>query len=349
MTSFFDTIKSISLQLKLVCVIIFCLPLSLLAQNDSLRLKNNDFLVGEVKSFKEGILTIETSYSDKDFKIEFNKVSELIIQRKCFILLTEGRRLFGNIRTDGTGLAVISLDNGSVEKYPLKEVIALKEVDDNFWQRFIGAIDLGYNLTKSNNSKQFTIGGKLYYVGEILRIEGSVNTLNANQDDAEKTRRTDANLELTRTISRNWYFLGEISFLSNTEQALDARISPSLGFGKLLISTNKLVFGLSIGFTFNIEDYVDASLNKTSSEAFIASSFKMFDFEDFDLSTGIKFYPSLSEKDRLRTDYNLTLKYDLPLDFYVKMEFDFNYDNQPAVMGKETDYIFSTGFGWDFD
>ena len=349
MTSFLDRIKSVSLQLKLVCILIFCLPLSALAQNDTLRLKNNDFLVGEVKFFAEGVLTIETSYSDEDFKIEFNKVSELIIQRKCLIVLTEGRRHFGNIRTNGAGLAMISLENGLVEKYPLAEVIALQEVDDNFWQRFKGAIDLGYNLTKANNNKQFTIGGKLEYAGEIWLIEGSVNTLNSNQDDAEKTKRTDANLELIRLLPREWYFLGEVSFLSNTEQALDARISPSLGVGKLLISTNKLYLGLSIGFTYNIENYADTTLNKTSSEAFIGSSFKMFDFEDIDLDTGLKFYPSLSEKGRLRTDYDLTLKYDLPLDFYIKMGFTFNYDNQPAIIGNDFDFIFTSGFGWDFD
>jgi putative salt-induced outer membrane protein YdiY len=273
----------------------------------------------------------------------------LIIQRKCLIVLTEGRRRFGNIRTDDAGNAVIRLENGEVEKYPLSEVIALQEVDDKFWQRFKGAIDLGYNLTKANNNRQFTIGGKLEYTGEIWLIEGSINTLNSNQDDADKTKRTDANLELIRLLPREWYLLGEVSFLSNTEQALDARFSPSLGLGKLLISTNKLYLGLTIGLTYNIENYADSSLNKTSSEAFIGASFKMFDFKDIDLDTGLKFYPSLSEKGRRRTDYDLTLKYDLPLDFYIKMGFTFNYDNQPAIMGNDFDYIFTSGFGWDFD
>jgi hypothetical protein len=75
----------------------------------------------------------------------------------------------------------------------------------------------------------------------------------------------------------------------------------------------------------------------------------MFDFNDFDLNTGIKFYPSLSEKGRIRTDYDLTLKYDLPLDFYVKLGFTLNFDNQPAIEGNDFDYIFTSGFGWEFD
>ncbi len=75
----------------------------------------------------------------------------------------------------------------------------------------------------------------------------------------------------------------------------------------------------------------------------------MFDFEDIDLYSSVLFYPSLSEGGRLRTDYDLTLKYDLPLDFYIKAGFTFNYDNQPAVSGNQFDYIITSGFGWEFN
>ena len=72
--------------------------------------------------------------------------------------------------------------------------------------------------------------------------------------------------------------------------------------------------------------------------------------QDCQLSaTGIDFYSSLSEKKRIRTDYDITLKYDLPLDFYIKLGFTLNYDNQPAIAGNKHDYIFTSGFGWEFN
>ena len=334
---------------KYLIVVIFLISSITWAQNDTIQLKNKDVLVGEVKSISTGILIIETLYSDEDFKIKLNKVKTLIIQRKCLIVLTEGRRRFGNIRTTTPGMVGITLEDSKVEHFKLEEIIALQEVDDNLWKRFKGQIDLGYNFTKANNSAQFTIAGQLEFVGEIWLLEGNINVLNSTQDDADKTKRTDANFELIRLLPGKWYLLGDVSFLANTEQALDARISPSLGVGKLLISTSKLHLGLDVGFAFNIENYVDTSLNKTSSEAFISSGFNMFDFNDFDLKTGIKFYPGLSERGRIRTDYNLTLKYDLPRDFYIKMGFTLNFDNQPAIVGNDFDYIFTSGFGWEFD
>ena len=75
----------------------------------------------------------------------------------------------------------------------------------------------------------------------------------------------------------------------------------------------------------------------------------MFDYKDFDLKTTIKFYYSLSEKGRFRTDYDLNLKYDMPLNFYIKLGFTLNYDNQSAISGSDFDYILSSGLGWKFN
>ena len=41
-------------------------------------------------------------------------------------------------------------------------------------------------------------------------------------------------------------------------------------------------------------------------------------------------------------------KYDLPMDFYIKLGFTLNYDNQPVEGAPEADYVFSTGFGWSW-
>jgi len=319
------------------------------AQNDTIRLKNNDLLVGEVKSFVTGVLIIETSYSDKDFRVEFNKVSELVIQRKCNIILTDGRRRFGYIRTDAPGMVMVTLEDGTIENFKLEEIIALQEIHEKFWNRFTVAIDFGFNLTKANNNTQFTVGGQFDYTDEKWLFEGNINLLNSLQDNTERIERTDAKLQLIRILSKKYYLLGDVSFLSNTEQALDGRISPNIGVGKFLISTNKLYLGINLGFAYTIENYTDASLNKNSSEALIGLSYNMYDFKDLDLNTGVKFYPSLSENGRIRTDYDLILKYDLPLDFYIKLSFTLNFDNQAVVDGSKLDYIFTSGFGWEFN
>jgi len=330
--------------------IVLLFSLTLQAQNDTIRLKNNNVLYGEIKSLTTGILTMETSYSDKDFKIEFNKVVELKIDRKCIINLTNNRRYYGHIKSESPGTFTIFFEDGTSERFQMNELIALIEVSDKFWKRFNFGLDLGYNFTKANNNAQFTISSNFDFVSQKWLMKGNINVLNSSQDSVANVKRTDAMLETLLMLSnRKWYLLGDVSFLSNTEQALKGRVSPSLGIGRFIKNTNKLYFGVTVGATYNIENYEDTTLNKTSSEAFLGSSFNMFDFKDFDLNTGIKFYAGISEKGRFRTDYDITIKYDLPWDFYIKTEFTLNYDNQPAVSGTELDYIFTSGFGYKFD
>lgn len=319
------------------------------AQRDTLIFRNKDIAVGEVKDLGAGVLTLKTMYSDKDFKIEFNKVDELIIQRRSLIILTRGRRRYGHIRTYEPRKVRITLVNGEVEEYRLSEVVALQEVRDKFWGRFKGNIDAGFNIAKANNNSQLTISAALSYNDNKWISNFTMELLNSTQTNTQPIQRSDVQIELLRILRSGWYLFGDLAYLSNTEQALKYRYTPSLGVGKLLVNTSKLNFGVLGGLTYNTESFTDDSPGRNSVELLFGSSFHMFDFKDFSLKTGIKFYPSLSEQGRLRSDFDFNLKYDLPLDFYVKLGFNFNYDNQSASTGSDFDYVFTSGFGWKFN
>ena len=318
-------------------------------QRDTVKLKKGNILVGEVKTLLTGVLTMETSYSDKDFKVEFDKVTELILERKCLVSLSRGGREFGNVRSKEPGKVTITRADGSEVEIPIRQVIALQEIEDNFWSRFTGTIDLGFNITKANNNRQLNLASGLSYTGEKWLADFTINLLSSSQDSVAETRRIDAKLEILRILAKNWFVSGEVAFLRNTEQALDGRVSPSLGGGKLVVNNSKMYVGISAGLNYNIEDFVDDSLNKTSAELFLGANINMYDFKDFDLTSSIRLLPSISEDGRFRTDYNIKLKYDLPLDFYISAGLTFNYDNQPAIVGNQFDYIVTTGFGWSFN
>lgn len=49
-------------------ILFFFMSTALCAQKDSIKLRNNDLLVGEIKTLTKSVLTFKTSYSDKDFK-----------------------------------------------------------------------------------------------------------------------------------------------------------------------------------------------------------------------------------------------------------------------------------------
>lgn len=319
------------------------------AQRDTLFLKNKDVLVGTVENFAAGVLSFSTDYSDEDFKIEFDKVIGIYVHKRSIITLTRSRRRYGTIKTMVPGTITVTTGKDIVETFKIRELISLQEVNEDRKKRISGSIDLGYDFTKAQGKSQVTLDGKLAYLGELWVSNASINWLQSRQDSVADIKRVDAKTDLRRLLSRTWYLIGELTFLSNTEQALEGRFTPNFGVGKLLASTHRLYFGVSVGLAFNNENYVDKSLNKNSVESFLSSTLNMYNFEDISLNSNLKVSPSLSEIGRIRTDFDISLKYDLPYDFYIKTGFTVNYDNQPAIAGNEIDFIFSSGFGWEFN
>ena len=319
------------------------------AQNDTIKVKNGNVIYGEIKKIRSRILTIETPYSDDDFTIDFDEVTEIKVQKVCFIVLTYGRRKTGYVQNDAPGKFAFTDENGGTEIFDIDELIMLDTISDSFWHRINGNIDFGYNLTKANNASQISLAGGIGYRGPTWVSNLSISSLNSQQDNTLDIERTDITASLQRILPRKWYLIGNLSFLSNTEQALNSRYAIRPGAGRFLVLSNKLSWGLNAGLNFNLESFSDETPDRNSTELYLGSQLHMFDYKDFKLITDINIFPSLSEKGRWRVDYSLDVKYDLPYDFYIKSTIQFNYDNQSALAGSDFDYIFTTGFGWKFD
>ena len=329
-----------------VGILIFLISFSIFGQNDSIWMKNKDVLVGELKSLSKSVITYKTPYSDKDFKIDFNEVSRFSTQNLFIVNLTDNSRHTGTIKSVGPGKLEIWYATTLIREIDIQDIVFLSEIDQKFWKRFTGAIDIGFNLTKTNNNVQLTSSGNLKYSSDNYQSTFSFNTLVSNQDNTERIERNEFGL-MGRKFLRQWYIEADLNYLSSTELGIRSRINPGLGAGRTVVTTNKLYWAAGGGLNYNIEEYFDATQNKESVEAKLLTQFEMFNFSDLSVFTKVAGYPSLSEKGRFRLDYNLTFKYDLPYDFYIKTDFTLNYDNQPSANGNGTDYVLTSGFGWE--
>ena len=322
---------------------LFCV--GLYAQKDTLYFKNKEMMVGEVKSMANNILTVETKYSDSDFKIEFDKVQRLNLVNKYSIYVVGGSSYFSTLKSDKDN-EVTLIYNDTIKVVSISDIVSLNKIENGFWKHFTGSFDFGYNLTKTNNSEQLTFAMQLNYVSEKWIHTAKYDQLRTVQDNVDDIERIDLDLDTKKYYRDNWFFNSNFSFLSNTSQSIKGRYSPSLGMGNYLVRNNKLYFLVGGGLTYNIEKYFDSANDKNSFEAVINSQFNMFNFKDININTSVLMFPSLSEKGRFRTDIDFSFKYDLPLDFYIKSSISVNYDNQPYQDAEDLDYVFSTGFGW---
>ena len=320
------------------------------AQTDSLIFKTGTYMIGETKTMDRNVLTFKTAYSDSDFKIEWDGISEIYTDTYFLITLSNGSRHNGNLRSVEPGKISIITNEGLEILTPHNDVVWLDDLDKGFWNKLYFSIDIGFDLTKANNLAQFSAGSTLGYVAERWSIDGYYNRLSSTQDDVDDIKRTDTGVGYKYFLPKDWYPLIYFDALSNTEQSLDLRTSWRIGMGKYVIHTNSLYWGFSLGANNNNEKFSYETESVNSWEGFMGTELNLFNIGDLSLATTFIAYPSMTDKGRWRADFNFDVKYEMPFDddFYIKLRTSANYDNQQSETGSELDYVFHTGFGWEW-
>ena len=334
---------------KYFLLIIFILAgAGLYAQVDSMIFSNGNYIVGELKKMDRGVLTIETDYSDDDFTIEWGGITEIYTTSYFLITLTDGTRLNGRLESSEQGkISIITEDEDTIVTES-HTIVYLKSIDKGFWDQVYASIDIGLDLTKANNFKQFSTRSSMGYLAERYSVDLFFNTLNTRQDDTDDISRTEGGATFKYYLPSDWYIPVSVNLLSNTEQKLDLRTTTNLGIGKYVLHTNKTYWGFSVGANFNNEKFSSDDDDHSSMEGLIGTELNMFDIGDLSLLTKLEAFPSFTEAGRWRSDFKFDLKYDLPMDFYIKLGFTLNYDNRPVEGASEIDYVFHTGVGWEW-
>ncbi|MCR8668106.1 DUF481 domain-containing protein [Aestuariibaculum sp. M13] len=333
---------------KIIIVVILLFGYSVLAQNDTLVLKNNNRIVGEIKSMQNGVLAVETDYSDSDFKITWVEVAQVSGKQLFLVTLKNGER-YNTALSLASGTGKVKLTNvGDGRVVSIQDIVFIKSVKSSFLSRLDASISVGFNLTKSNNLRQLNVRSSVGYAADYWQLLGNYNSVRSKQDGSSEIHRTDANIKFTYFLKNDMLAIFNSEYLANDEQKIDYRFTNRVGFGNYFIHTNYLYFGAAAGLALNNERFSDdVGTNRNSLEAFGSLELNLFDVKDFNLLTNIIAYPSITEKNRLRVDYTLDLKYDLPLDFFIKFGVTYNFDNQPVQDASKDDYVFQATFGWE--
>ncbi len=346
------------IKFKLACslVIFFLCFSSLRSQHDSLVFNGSHILVGEVKEMSKGVLTVETDYSDSDFKIDWEKVQEFYSDQLYTLSLTDrslwtGAKLFspkpGQIRIDAReGFRTVSLS----------EIVHIRQLDNTFISKLYANIDIGFSLTKANDLRQYTARASLGYKADRWKLGGTYDQVESTQNEVDRIQRTEIGLNGDYSLRNGIFFGAQLNMLSNTEQRLDLRTTGILGAGYYISRTNALYWNVFLGAAINNERFDNSGLEegvnpdftpgRESYEGVVGTELNLYDIGDLNLLTNVYWFPSFTEEGRNRVNLRFDLKYDLPYDFYVRTGITYNFDSQPANGAPTTDYVWQSGFGW---
>ncbi len=330
----------------IILLITFTLPIH--AQRDTLIMSNGDMLIGEIKELKQGVMKFETDYSDKDFAIEWNKVRRIYTSTRFIISLSDGDRINGTFKTDPTDSSrVLIFERGGMKSAKRMDIVYLKGIEETFFGRFDASIGLGITITKENNLKQLNTRGSLGYTGRFWRSDGSFDALRSIQQDTISIRRTEGSLGGMLLMESSWFMAVSSKLLQSDEQKLKLRSTTDVSGGNLIVNTNRLYLAAAAGLAWTHEEFTDETPLKNSMEGKVGFELNLFDLEDFSLLTNAYAYPGITQRGRVRIEFKIDLKYDLPLDFYIKFGYTHNYDNQPAAETAPHFYKLDTTIGWE--
>ncbi len=335
--------------LQLLCFgMVFFLSQPLLAQVDSVIFNNGNFIVGEVKDMDRGVVTVETDFSDSDFKIEWEGIREIYTVSSYLITLTDGSRYNGRLESISPDQINLLTEFGDTVTVTFPDVVYLKSINDNFLSRLSANIDLGFSFTRARNLRQFNLAAGVAYLANRWSLNAYYSLVTSTQDEVDLIRRGDGGISYRYFLPKDWYLDASANFYSSTEQRLNLRSTFKVGAGKFIIRTNQTYWGAGGGLNFNNEDFSSDVEDRQSLEGFFGSELNIYDLGDLNLLTRLAAYPSFTESGRWRVDFALDTKYDLPLDFYVRLGFNLNFDNQPIEGAGRTDYTFQVGVGWEW-
>jgi hypothetical protein len=264
------------------------------------------------------------------------------------VYLSDGSYRYGTLNSDTDSTVRITSALGESFTDPLLDIILLRELNPRFKDRFEAGIDAGLNLAKANNLKQWTLNGNAGYNAEVWKIRATYGGLYSLQEGAETINRQEAQLIYQWLFFRDWTLNPSITFLHNSEQKLNLRTNIKLGAGKYLVYRSYGYLGVAAGVNRNVEQYSNETPDRSSWEGFLGLEVNLYDLEDFSLFSSAVAYPGITEKGRWRSELKLNVKYDLPLDFYIKLDGTLNFDSQPAEGSSKYDYVSTIGFGWEW-
>lgn len=336
----------IKLRQPISIIYLLCINISF-AVSDSLVFNGGNVLVGEIKKMEKGVLEIDVPYGDENFKIKWQSINEIYTESE-FLVSADGKVIYGRLESISEGKVKIFDESQTYMNCDLSDIVYLAQIKDGFHNRFSAALEAGFNLFKAQDMSQFSLRSSAGYNEDKWSINASYNIIRSSQNETESIKRTDGLLDYKRLLFKKWFGVLTISTLSNTEQLIDIRANSQLGIGNYIYSSNKAYLILKIGVNNNLERFSNVDESFNSWEGCLSTELNLYAVDGLELSFNYMGYSGLTEKGRYRADINFDLKYDLPLDLFIRAGVVFNYDNQPTINSGQTDYVFRTGIGWEW-
>jgi hypothetical protein len=341
------------LQLLVACTILVgTAGRNVFAQKtDFVVLHSGEDVVGEIKSLARGRLEYDTDDLGT-ISIEWDKISQIRSKNQFEIELADASDYIGHIENGAENGELVIVTDSERVYLRTENIVRITPLGTSFLKRIDGSIDVGLDVTRTNNQKIWNFHGKLSFRSHKWNsaLEGS-SFLNA-QDSVSTSTRNTITYKVQRLIRQSsWSAAGLVSAEQNDELNLSRRLTLGLTGGKFFIQTNRMIFQGFLGIASTDELFFGESSSAQNLEALIALDFELFQFAnpEVDFSTQWTVFASITNPGRLRPEFDLSLSWEVFKSVDVGLKGYIQGDTQPAEAARNLDYALTMTFGYSWD
>jgi hypothetical protein len=336
--------------LIVIVLVLVALP-SQARRADEVYLLNGDRVTCDIKQLSRGRLRVKTDAMDTVY-IDWDLIDRIATTKLMQVEMLDGQRRLGELGgVESRELLVI--DDGETLSLPMAEVVNINriKIDESFLDRLGGSLSAGVNYQQSSDVSASSVSGNVRYREEKFEITSSLSINNTTQAAAEGDRlRADLNGAYRRLLENRWFWTGFGSLERNDELGIDLRTLVGAGIGRFILQSNQRSWSVTAGVTGSVEDRAGQS-GKLRGELLMSTDFQLFRFQTpkIDLTTSAKVYPSLSEDDRVRGNFDIKLRQELIVDLFWELSYFYTFDTKPpAAATSRSDTGIVTSLGYTF-
>jgi putative salt-induced outer membrane protein YdiY len=314
---------------------------------DEVILTNGDRLSGKIIDVRDGILTLETGYSEP-VKLKFEAVEKMSSTEPVELHLTDGEVLKGKIITNTNRQAAVEAGPGREAVTVAFDTIAALNPPPKEPVTWKGNITLGGNLKDGNSDSMNLSAGAL----AVRRSENDrflINALyNRTEDNGVRTaENTYGQLKYDYFMSPKWYLYLNVDMLSDDFQDINFRTSVGPGFGYQVWDEENRALSLEAGVSYTSEDRdLGEDKNWISARLGVNFLYKLFDRVVF--TDQFVIYPNLDDTGEYTLRNDAALVTDIGSNWAFRLGNIWERNSNPGPDLKKDDFTWILGLQYSF-
>jgi hypothetical protein len=336
------------LSSAVVCFLLSAAPV-LAQKTDVIVLFNGDRVTCEIKSYKQGRLTVSTDIAS-DISIKWNKIVSITSDKVFEIETADGFVHYGHLEPSTPPGRLNVVSEADTESLDFMAVVRISPIYESFWKRWDGSLDIGFNYTQANNYFQFTLNGDATFRRPSFQTSVSLSSFFTAQEGVESSQRANFSTAYEKFLKDRYLVIGFLAFDRNLDLGLKARGSLGVGFGRDLVQTNQALLTVAAALSGQREKATDDAITSNLAAILLGQySTFTYDFPKLTFNVQLQVIPYLTDSGRIRLEFTTYVKREIVKDFYLSLSIFDSFDSRdPATQQRKNDWGPVLAIGYSF-